>query len=831
MHIDAEPRKFQETGGLRAVTPPSGDGARYGGDRPRSGSRARRAAVLLASGLLLAGTALAQTPAGAAGPRTVPAAPGPAAPSAEDEPINMAVAVDESHSLAPGDIGREKNAVSRIAVGELSSRSRMVAFGFASADDDKQSAVDPVCPVTVLDTAGRESIGRCAAGLKRREKNQGTGTDFPAAVSQGVHHLTDGTDPRTPRVLFLLTDGRLDVSDSAEYGPGSRRKQAGEDRLAEELEKARAAKVQIWPLGFGDEIDRAALDRIAAAGYQAGCPKRPDARPRAAEVPNAQDVGKALETAFAAAHCINRKPGGTGRPPTTLTVRVSRLATVGTIVVSKGDAKVTAEYTDPAGRKITRDGEDDGSTFTFAGRGQEVESLRVTDPVPGVWKVRLDAPEGHRDELATISVLWKGAVSTSVWLDPSAPKAGEKTVVSVNLQTRRGVKLKEREDLEGVTVAAVLTGDGFEPMPVRLTDDGEGDDESAHDGEFTGVVTVPGTADGALKVSSKLSAVGLTADERSAAARVAAPDEDLTAVLTIPDATVHPGGKVTGTLAVGNRDTTGHRLRLGIQDRDTGGLRITPSEVTVAPGESRTVDVTVQVGGSDEIDEPVTGDGVPLGGKAVVTDASDEDQVVGSVPLDITVEPRPSWWDRWWWAVIAGAALAVLLLALAASRRRLSRWQRGAGGLVLRLRGPNGWEAEHDTKSGKGIWYEFDIVDAGSDTPRLQRRPGGAYAVRRNPDGGAVVRAPGSGERLLRNGDSMTLRDELSLSVAEGGRRRPRRPGPRGSGAGRRRGPGPGGADPNASVSRTGGGDEYGATASYGPAVGGAKAYGDDEDM
>ncbi len=180
--------------------------------------------------------------------------PAPAADSVPAFPaVNYAVAVDESASLSPEDMKAEKAAAARIALGDVSSDSHVTVFGFAAAESGDQRAVDPVCPRTGLDAAGRETIGACVGKLHSRTKDEGTGTDFPSAIRQGVHDLTDGTDATQPRVLFLLTDGYMDVTDSSKYGPREHREAEGERQLGLALKEAAAQNVQIWPLGFGSD--------------------------------------------------------------------------------------------------------------------------------------------------------------------------------------------------------------------------------------------------------------------------------------------------------------------------------------------------------------------------------------------------------------------------------------------------------------------------------------------------------------------------------------------------------------------------------------------------
>lgn len=214
-----------------------------------------------------------------------------------------------------------------------------------------------MCPRTTLDAAGRETIGACVGKLRKREDGEGTGTDFPSAIRQGVHELTNGTDPSEPRVLFLLTDGIMEVEDSPKYGDPAHRKAEGERQLTLALKDAAEQGVQIWPLGFGPKPDEKQLARIAAGGYQKGCVELPSATPKAELVGGSEKVGTTLERIFAAAHCMRHEEGpAPERPPTTFEIGISPLATVGSIVVDKGDPEVRITYTDPAGDKVATSG-------------------------------------------------------------------------------------------------------------------------------------------------------------------------------------------------------------------------------------------------------------------------------------------------------------------------------------------------------------------------------------------------------------------------------------------------------------------------------------------
>ncbi|WP_427168368.1 VWA domain-containing protein [Streptomyces sp. C1-1] len=699
---------------------------------------------------------------------------------AADDPVDYAVAVDESASLGAGDLDRERDAVSSISVGEPSARSRMMVYGFADATTAGQSPVDEVCSMRQLDTVGRERIGQCAAGLNRRTEAEGSGTDFISAVRQGVTRLVEARDLGRPRVLFLLTDGHLDVRDSYRYrglDPTTRDAQADAD-LAQALREARDAKVQIWPLGFGDDVDEKRLEEMAAAGYRDGCRDLPQTRPRAATVPGAEQLGRALQAAFAAARCLYQESGSQGRPPADLHVRVSPLATEGTIVVSKGDPAVRATYYDPRGRRIDDSADASqtgGSSFEFTGRGKAVESLRVTRPLPGRWRVHLDAPEGHRDRVASISALWRGAVRSDIRLEKPSPRAGQRTRVEVEVLTPNSVRLDAR-DLRGISVVGRLTGDGFRrQVPITLTDDGTGPDEKGSDGVFSGTVTVPRRATGSLLFTSTVESVGLSPDTRYYPTGVSPANSTFDAVLDIPAAGVHPGGRVPGTLKVGNRGGTAHEVLLSVADGKGTGLSVTPTRVSVEPGAIRTVPVTVKVAAADELGAPIDGDGTELGGKVIAVEGG---RVLDDAPLAITVTAVPGeleqLWDRWWKVVIPAAFALAGVAVLLVSRRRVNRLRIAPAGLLFELRDADGTlVGSGKAKTGRGNWYEFDVVDTASDSPRIVRRSGGTYAVRRGLNGGVVLRTSGHGERTLRFGEAVPLHGPLSLHVVESKERRP----------------------------------------------------------
>jgi hypothetical protein len=710
-------------------------------------------------------------------------------PAADSEPafpaVNYAVAVDESASLAPEDMKAEKAAAARIALGDVSASSHVTVFGFAAAESADQRAVDPVCPRTTLDAAGRETIGACVGKLRSRKESEGTGTDIPSAIRQGVHDLTDGTDASEPRVLFLLTDGKMDVADSPKYGDPAHRAAEGERQLKLALRDAAEQGVQIWPLGFGPDPDKKQLDQIAAGGYRKGCVELPSATPKAHKVSGAKDVGTTLEKIFAAAHCLRHEEGPSKRPPATMEIGISPLATVGSIVVDKGDPEVKITYFDPNGDKAPTSGTHKNSRFELAGGTGTVEALKIVDPLPGTWKVKAEAPEGHRSLPVAVSVLWQGELRGAITMDPPSPQAGEKVTVTMRLQTREGYEIKDPRDYAGLRVRSELTGDGFSPLALDLTDTGKGPDTKASDGSFTGTAAIPEDADGALKVSATLTASGLSADTRSEGGTVAPGELPVTTALDLPAAGTRPGAEVTGTLAVHNTSDTPHTLRLSVADLRPGLLSVKPAEITLKPGESGTRKVTVEVAPADVFGGRLGDDGLKLAGTVAVTDTTDDDRTLVRSPISVQVTPEPGIWEKYWWLFVSAAVLIALAAVAAAAWLRLRRRRRDPYGLVLRLVSEDGSVlGEHKAGHGNNKqWYEFAVAEA-HRSPRIEKRAHGPYAVQRSREGGAVLRKPGGSRIPLPTRGQVQLTDTLSLAL--GGETRPnqrnRRPQPAASG-------------------------------------------------
>ncbi|SOD63240.1 von Willebrand factor type A domain-containing protein [Streptomyces zhaozhouensis] len=731
----------------------------------RTARRGRRAAAPLAAGLLLAlGASLA--PPVAAQDDGEGADPGVA-------PIDFTIVVDQSDSLSEEDLRREVDAATTIAQAELSERSRATVIGFGSAEEEGQVAAVEACQGTELDAAGRQRISECVRALADPNREViGPGTDHPAALAQAVDRLVQG-DEETPRVVFLLTDGRLDVRDSLNYGgsPEARQRNA-RDALGETLARARENRVQIWPLGFGEDIDEEALAEMAAGGYVEGCAELPDAVPEMTVVGASGDLLEALQRTFAAARCAAVEIGESGVPPVDLEVTIPPIATDGSITVAKGVPGVDVTYYDPDGREVPEQGEFDGSTFEVSGRNTAVEALRVSDPKPGTWRVHL-APGGEGPPReAAVSAIWQGRLLSSVTVQPPSPSPGERVLVEARLQTRENVTIDDPELVAGIRASALLTGDGFAPVPVPLGDEGAEGDRDAGDLVFSGEFTVPEEATGQLVFTSEMAAPGVVADERPFYTRATQGPPAVDALVTFDEDEAHPGGTVAGTLRVGNTDGQPHDLRLESRDTGEGGVRVAPAEVRVGPGSEESVPFTVTFGE----DAPLGS----TGGVLAVVDASDGDRVVHEAFLEVTVTAPPTWWDRYRWAVIAGALVAAALGAWVAGWRAATRRRKQLGGHRVALL-QSGHRIDEQLIRDRPRVFHFRVERGTGGRPTLVvARSAGAsvYELRRGADGALRLKPPRGQERAVPAGVGLPVDDDTEVVV--------RSPDPRTTAPGRR---------------------------------------------
>jgi hypothetical protein len=504
------------------------------------------------------------------------------------------ILVDESGSLDQPAVANERNAAALLALAELSPDSQFAIDGFGSSNGPGQNAVTPYCDfITVSNHVARERVSVCARKVHKRSLKEGNDTDHAAALAQAVGQLAGTPTGMTP-VIFLMTDGVLDVSHSPQYGKSAadRNAQALREINGQILPRARRAGVQVWALGFGPQADKQALDSFAngGAGSNSHCAGTAGASPSGVVVGNSTDVIFGLLRTLGRARCAQVEPPISGRldPGKTLTlsVHIPVIATDGAITVTKVDPSFRVAYYDPAGHQAPAQGQLAGETFDLSGGNSNVEALRIQDPIPGTWRVKVTDPAGHVGQTITATAVWQGALQGAISVVPGAPVPLHPAVLRVSLLTRSGL-VKDPSALRGVHATASVTGN-FGTLGVALRDDGQGPDDHGHDGVFAGTLTLPKGASGNVTAIGRISGVGLASDQRPYYFRVGGNDVPSVVIDLNPPETAHPGDDFAGTVDVTNNGVpqTGTLSLQGVTN--AAQITIVPATVKMPTGHTVT---------------------------------------------------------------------------------------------------------------------------------------------------------------------------------------------------------------------------------------------------
>lgn len=719
-------------------------------------------------------------------PLTVPAvATARAGAAPETLPVDIVIAVDESGSLTEEAVAREIEATSVIAQSVLNPRSRVTVLGFGSDNGEAgQSAVDEVCRPTVTDGAvSLQYLATCPAKLHRRTEEEGNDTDHVAVLAQALATFRTESPENALKIIFLLTDGELDVRRSPAYGSGDegdpalgeRRNHAAEQQLQEMIERARQEGVQIWPLGFGPQVTQESLERFAAGGSRVGCDDRPVSQPVARIARTPDEVDRSLSEAYAAAICGGTDTEGPHALNGThdLKIEVPPIATDGTITVRKGDPSVTVEFLDPEGRAVPADGRLGDSSFTRSGENTSVEALRIVNPMSGTWTIRMTAPDSLGERLVSATVLWQGAVQAAIVPEPPTARPGQQVTVRLSLVTRTGA-LTGPEALRGLALSVQATGDGLpKPRIIPVRDDGQAPDDTAHDGRFAGTFTAPDTA-GALSLTGVVTGPGIRAERVPVTVRVGEAGPAVQGRLRFEDAggVVYPGSAVRGALDLRNTTDSAQRVRLRLSAPSAAAATVSPQAgFAVPPGDS-TREFTVTFGAD-----------AALGGTSLtlaLTDEADPATVYANGLLTVTVDEPPTFLETYRWQLIGAAALILLIVLVLWQRRRAWKRRVGVKGLCVsltldgervgpELNAPSRWAQE----------FRFIVRDPDGDQPRLlPPRQGGddpVFTARRRDGGGVLLRTPeGDAEELSFGAESGPLPSGHRLVFRDTARRRRR---------------------------------------------------------
>ena len=673
-----------------------------------------------------------------------------------DEPtlpsMQVVVLVDESGSLSDADVAREREAARTIAFSVLAPDSELSVVGFGSSNGAGQSAVDVVCRPTVLSgEQDRDSLATCVSGLQRRRPDQGADTDQAAALQQALSYVQAGRTQH--KVVFLLTDGVLDVSHSPAYGDTPARRNAAATATAQRvLDQLAAARAQVWPLGFGS------VDQSALRGYARGKSCTPAAGdPGARVVSDSSKLTAAVAEAFSSAGCVKYNERDIGDVPrggsTDLHGVIPAIASEASILVYKRDKRVQVEYLAPgASRPAPAEG---GSKFEFAGQSTDLETIKISDPRPGRWTIRLSAADVAAKDV-TATVVYQAAVRAYLTVDPPQPVPGQNVDVQMQVWAHNHA-VTDSAALSSLTFVAAMAGAGVESQRVALAD---GD----HDGTFTGTVAVPATATGALAFTGQVTGIGIGGDTRVLNTRIQSPDQAVQGSILFDEnrAAAHPGSTISGRIRVRNESGRPARLRLVVTDPSPGTtLTPDPSTLEAAPGTS-TTPFALRVG-----DEEFAGTSSAT--LRLVVDA-DPPVVVAERLFAAQVTPVPSVWYRYRWAWLGLAVLLAAALALLAVRLRARREARKIRGLTVRLYASGAMADELPAPDPNGTVLRFRVDRDEFSVAHLQpaaARDPEAYEIRRAGTGLSFT-APKAARAQLGVGVQRRIGPDLSIAVFDG---------------------------------------------------------------
>jgi hypothetical protein len=671
------------------------------------------------------------------------------------EPINGVILADESGSETLASIRAERDAAIALIQSDPSTASQYMVAGFGSQNRPGQLAVTPYCDFIKTSSAdARVSLAACAAKVGARTEAQGWDTDQAQALAFAIQQLRGRPGMK---IVFLMTDGQLDVSSSPMYGrvPSQRTPEAWHILKQELLPAAHAAGIEVWPLGFGPEASYASLEPFAVGGgiVNGRCDSTRARVPRAMLVTNFSQIAYRLVSAQTNASC-----GSVGAPSRgnlvsggaiALHVRIPAIASYGALTVVTGNPSVRAAFVTPDGVEVASNGSVDGQTVHQSGAGTDVQTLRIVSPQPGVWTVELTAPPQLVAETkVTAFASWQGVLSASLFASPIQAIPGQPVSVDLHVLSSRGVVVGA--GLAQLTASAAINGAfGRVPVPLRRVESG-----------FHGTVRLPNDATGDVEVTGRVSGIGIAGDQTSQTI-LSQSSEFVSAAfeVEVPD-DVRPGSLLRGRVTTTNQ---GARMRgtLHLTGFSPGALVTIDSRPVAIPSGTSTVPFTLRI-------SPRTAIGPTF--VSVVLARGPGGKAISGTTVEMRVTPLPSWWQeaRPW---IVAAAFALLLLALGvATRRRILalRRERAADteGLTATLL-VDGASAGPTLSSDGGDTFRLSVV--GDGPPELVHADvagasGLLIAIRRT-DHSASIAAGEDEPRACRFGEPIALRPGLAVRV------------------------------------------------------------------
>jgi len=745
------------------------------GRRWRAGVAVAVAVLALAAPLgpaALASTTPPSASAGVSGP-----APETAGPDGRPR-LHAVVLVDESGSETEESVRQQADGAGLIAnAGQLDPSSQVAVVGFGTDDypevsAQRHGATSDDCPLAGV---GSADFHTCLDKLHKRTVEEGNGTDHAAALGRALDILEQNDDPTFFNVIFLLTDGKLQVDNVQKYGTklsdpaitADIRNNAAKQQVTGPLSvTAKRIGAQIWPLGFGSNIDEGWMRTMAGAGAGVNpvCEGVQVSAPSYAYAPTAADVAWTLNQVVANATCQGYSrsgpaPGGPGNP-VKLALIIPLTASTATINAIKRDSRIKVAYTDPSGNIVKGTGEQNGSKFVLNASVQGSESLFILNPLPGTWTVSFEWPPGTQPQTVAADLTWLGQLNSVISLDGS-PQPGKQTIVTVALQTSRHQPISDPELLKGLTFTASLSGDGFSPVPVPLADDGRSGDGKTSDGVYAGPVTIPDKATGVVQVTGRISGIGLRGTVQSAS--FAIPGARTGGVILTVDSVdkVHRGDTIGASIRVDNPGGTDHAFKLAVEGIE--GVSIAPATLSVKANEPRVDrDLTLSIA-------PDAAYGKRIGAVQVIN--AENGTQLTSASLAYEIVAPPGWLERnALWLVLV--LLVLVIAGLVAEQARRARNRRLDVSMLtayarryplpeVDLPAPNRWAKE----------FRFLVRDAGSAvtvTHPQAHEVAGVITVRRAKHGQLAVSSADGVRQTVLPDTPVVLPGGLQVRIHDG---------------------------------------------------------------
>jgi hypothetical protein len=701
--------------------------------------RAFRTAGGLATATLVALLTALPVPAAHAGPGGIASAgqaAGPAAGQPNLAVLDVAVLVDESGSETPEKVADEKQTVGTIVQTMLNPASRVTVIGFGGVNDPGagQNPVDAICQPTIASGAANlDYLSTCVGKLHRRTEQEGNDTDYAAALSEAMNYLgpastaTPAAPPKAIKIVLMMTDGAVDVShNTKQYGADW---QLGEQTAVDQqLAAAKAAGVQVWPLGFGTDTGTDVtqpqalqyLNKMASNGAPAVCDTRHVAnQPHATWVNDPSDAISALNQLYADAACYGTNTTK-GSASDGLTVTIPAIASSAAISVDRVNPAISVTFIRPDGTTW-----DDSSAISGATGNSPDEVLHIGDITKadvGTWHIKLAAPPKLASQLVSATVFWQGAVRAIITATPSV-NPGKPIDVKLTVLGPDG-PITDPATLKGLLVGVTAAGQGL-PSPVRvavspLTGAGNA-------GTYGGTFTAPSQPT-TLTITGTASGYGLYPTEIPATVTVGTNSRGFNATPHFSGATsVQVGNSISGSVDFTNQTGTAKRVLLKLTASGTNATISPGTPIPVPSGNPPSVPFTVTIDKS-----------ASAGSAGLVVQAVDADtgQPYNSATTTVQVTTPPGFVAKYKWEII-GIIVAILLALLGTfAAWKINRNRKDVRSLVVTLRRggvPRGRDLEAEDKWSET--FPFIIRDETSSAPRLDHpAPGastGIYQVRR----------------------------------------------------------------------------------------------------